>query len=640
MLDHGIYLGYRAATALTRLVPLRLLYHLGGILGVLASFCAPQYRRIVLRNLEIVFAEKMTPSERRGLARRHFYRLGANIACGLKMTGMPLEAVRRCVEIDDASLAITAQYPERPLIVILSHAANWEAMAQMLPALFVGARMGTVYQPLRNTRLDEALRKQRARAGLQLFDRSQGFVKAAEFVRSGAALGIFADQHAGNHGVWVPFFNRLASSTILPALLARGTGADVLVAAVRTIAPGRWGLSFTPALNTADDTLESLTAKISRAFEEQVLAAPEDWFWLHNRWKTPEPNFLLTDYKRGIFYPPWFEREKLQPFRILVRSPNWLGDSVIAAEAVRSLKHGRPDAHLTVAAPAKLAPFWRLLPEVDEVLALPANHLLGTVRLLRAQPRFDVAVLLPNSLRTALEVFLAGVPRRIGFRGNHRAWLLNQFAPERKKPGPIEHQVHRYARLAKSLGAPAISLLSFPPLPANGVVKLGLCPGAEYGPAKRWLPERFAEVANAIAAEHPVQWQLFGTATDQPVGEIIAAQLGERAVNRIGQTSLEELIAELRACRLLLTNDTGTMHLAALLGVPVVAIFGSTEHRLTGPLGDGHTVMRRHVACSPCFLRECPIDFRCMKEVTAEEVTAAVRVALGKNDHRAATATG
>ena len=155
-------------------------------------------------------------------------------------------------------------------------------------------------------------------------------------------------------------------------------------------------------------------------------------------------------------------------------------------------------------------------------------------------------------------------------------------------------------------------------------MKIGLCAGAEYGPAKRWLPDRFAEVAAAVAAQRPVQWTLFGTAADAEVGKSIAEKIGENCVNRIGQTTIDELISELGDCRLLLTNDTGTMHLATLLQVPVVAVFGSTEPHLTGPLGSGHTVIRHHVECSPCFLRECPIDFRCMNAITSEEVTAAV----------------
>jgi heptosyltransferase-2 len=163
-------------------------------------------------------------------------------------------------------------------------------------------------------------------------------------------------------------------------------------------------------------------------------------------------------------------------------------------------------------------------------------------------------------------------------------------------------------------------------------VKIGLCPGAEYGPAKRWLPQRFAEAAEKISAQSSVQWVLFGTPRDATVGDQIAAALGDHCVNRIGQTTLDQLIDELRECRLLLTNDTGTMHLAALLHIPVAAIFGSTEPRLTGPRGDDHVILRHHVECSPCFLRECPIDFRCMKAVSVEEVANAVFSILRKQE--------
>jgi heptosyltransferase II len=154
-------------------------------------------------------------------------------------------------------------------------------------------------------------------------------------------------------------------------------------------------------------------------------------------------------------------------------------------------------------------------------------------------------------------------------------------------------------------------------------LKFALCPGAEYGPAKRW--PSFAEVAQEIAARFPVQWILFGTAGDAAVGLEIAEKLGEKCLNRIGQTRLEELIDELSACDLLLTNDTGTMHLAALLRVPTISIFGSTEPLRTGPLGRGHRIFRHHVECSPCFLRECPLDFRCMHAVTSAEVIAAIQ---------------
>jgi lipopolysaccharide heptosyltransferase II len=303
---------------------------------------------------------------------------------------------------------------------------------------------------------------------------------------------------------------------------------------------------------------------------------------------------------------------------------------------VRAIKRGRPDAHVTVAVPARIAAVWKLVPEVDEIVPLPGHSLFKHARLLREKGPFDAAVLFPNSLRAALEAWLSGIPRRVGYRGHFRAWLLNQIVRQRGQSGRIEHQADHYLRMARDLGADLTSTdvqeLASPKQKVNSKHRafLALCPGAEYGPAKRWLPERFAAAANAVSAKRSVEWLLFGTDRDAAVGQEVAAALGEHCVNRIGKTSLDELIAELRTCRLLLTNDTGTMHLAALLGLPTVSIFGSTEPRMTGPWGAGHIVLRHHVECSPCFLRECPIDFRCMKAVSVEEVTTAVLSVLDR----------
>jgi lipopolysaccharide heptosyltransferase II len=383
------------------------------------------------------------------------------------------------------------------------------------------------------------------------------------------------------------------------------------------------------------ESVGSLSAKTNQVIEQQIRRAPEDWFWVHNRWKTPRPNFLLARYKRGVYLPPHFSNQNLKPFRILIRSSNWLGDAVMSVPAVRAIKNGRPDAQVTIAAPAKIAPMWKLVPEVDAIISLPNDSLLSAVSLLKRRPTFEVAILFPNSLRVALESWLSGIPRRIGYHGHWRRWLLNQTVPESRKPSPPEHHSLRFLRIAYECGAEKSNsqqpTLEIQIAGAHQPTKLGLCPGAEYGPAKRWLPERFAEVAAKISAQSSAQWILFGTKKDATIGEQIAAAIGDHCVNRIGHTTLDQLIGELRECRLVLTNDTGTMHLAAFLGVPVVAIFGSTEPRLTGPLGNHHVILRHQVECSPCFLRECPIDFRCMKAVSAQEVADAVLSILAQD---------
>jgi lipopolysaccharide heptosyltransferase II len=563
---------------------------------------------------------------------------------------MSPEEMEKCIETKNIDIVHRQLRAGRPIVSVLSHLGTWEAFAQIFPRLTGYVRSSTIYQKLGNRFIDAHVRKLRGRTGLETFDRSEGFQKPIELLRSGGVIGILSDQHAGDHGLWTPFFGRLGSTSPLPALLAKRTSAVLIPMAIYTNGIARWQLMVEPALETRSESVESLTARANEIIAHQIRRAPEDWFWVHNRWKTPRPNFLLARYKRGVYLPATISGKDLQPFRILLRASNWLGDSVISVPAVRAIKAGRPDAHITIAAPKKIAAIWKLVPEVNEIVSLPHRGLLATVRSLRRQPRFDVAVLFPNSLRVALEAWLSGVPRRVAYRGHFRSWLLNQIVPETARVGPPEHQAFRYLYIAQDLGAEiadevaAIKETSNAQRPTPNVqiagahqtstinhqLLIGLCPGAEYGPAKRWLPERFAETAKTIAEQRDVQWMLFGTRKDAAIGEEICRVLGDRCTNRIGQTTIEQLIDELRECRLLLTNDTGTMHLASLLGLPVVAIFGSTEPRLTGPLGDGHIVLRHQVECSPCFLRECPIDFRCMKAVSPQEVVDAILSILRK----------
>jgi heptosyltransferase-2 len=628
MLDFSIYLLYRAGAATASALPLRALFAIGSFMGLGAWLLLPQYRRLAQRNLEIAFANEKSSRELRRIVRRHFQHLGANLLCSVKMGSMPPEKMAHHLETENFDSAHRELRAGTPVVLLLSHIGNWEMFAQLFSHYVDYVRLSTVYQKLGNRFIDEDVRRKRARTGVELFDRSEGFHKAIELLRSGGLIGILGDQHAGDHGVWTPFFGRLASTSPLPGLLAKRTGAAVVAAAVYTVAPARWRMVFTPRIDSPGDSVDAITAKANVTIEKQIRQAPEDWFWVHNRWKTPKPRFLLTHYKRGAYISPEMTANDLKPFRILIRGSNWLGDSVISVPAVRAIKAGRPDAHLTIAAPEKIAAVWKLVPDVDEIILLPTRSLFQTVRLLRRRAPFDAAILFPNSLRVALEVWLTGVPRRVGYRGHHRRWLLNQVVPDLQQPGPPRHQVHHYLDIARELGAP-VGIGAIAPneaKPPQGLprTRIGLCPGADYGPAKRWLPERFAEAATAVSEQLAAEWVLFGTAKDAAVGAIIAEKLGDRCLNRIGQTTLDQLVVELRECEMLLTNDTGTMHLATLLGVPVVAIFGSTEPSLTGPLGSGHRVLRHQVECSPCFLRECPIDFRCMKAVTVDEVVGAV----------------
>jgi heptosyltransferase-2 len=641
MLDFIVYLFYRSGSAIATALPLPVLFVFGQFLGFCGWIVLGKYRRLAQRNAAIAFGNEKSPRELQSLVRRHFQRLGANLLCAIKLTKMPPEQILQRVKVENIDSMDSRFRAGVPVVLALSHLAIWELFAQLMPEFVGYVRNGSVYQGLGNRFIDEHVRRTRSRTGLELFDRKEGFQPVIDLLRSGGGVGILCDQHAGDHGLWTPFFGRLASTSPLAALLVKRTGASLIAAAVYTSGFARWRMVFTERFDGQSRSLGALSRKINEVIEQQIRSAPEDWFWVHNRWKTPRPNFLLARYRRGVYVPAVIPSQELKPFRILIRSSNWLGDAVMSVPAIRAIKAGRPDAHVTVVAPLKIAPVWKLVPEVDEIIPLNRNSLFHAVRLIKKRRPFDVAVLFPNSLRVALETWLAGLPRRVGYRGRSRCYLLNQIIPEPPRTGPLEHQSIRYLRIASECGAePSTTKHPTPnaqvPNPNQTVnakhqTLIGLCPGAEYGPAKRWLPERFAEVATTVSAQLGVQWILFGTKNDAAIGEQITNTLGDQCINRIGQTTLEQLIDELRLCRLLLTNDTGTMHLAALLGVPVVAIFGSTEPRLTGPLCACHTILRRHVECSPCFLRDCPIDFRCMKAISAQEVVDAVLSNLARS---------
>jgi heptosyltransferase II len=403
---------------------------------------------------------------------------------------------------------------------------------------------------------------------------------------------------------------------------------------VSTIGPARWRVEVLPPL-PKEREVDVAVARMNTVLEQIVRQSPADWFWVHNRWKTPKPNFLLQNYKRGVVLPPGYSMDNLQPFEILIRSTNWLGDACMALPAVRAIRRGRPDARVTVLTPAKFGEFWKLIPEVDHVLEIPSNAGLLAVRKLvkRSGKVYDAAVLLPNSLRTALEVKVRNVRTIVGYAGHWRRKLLTQIVPPSKIKGPVRHHSQHYLRIAERLGGfikdtTLFDAINLPPAPALPHLRLGLCAGAEYGPAKRWPVESYAASAREISEQTDCEWVLFGAQGDVALTTELAELMNGECLNLAGKTSLHQLVEELRKCTLLLTNDTGTMHLAAALGVPTVAIFGSTEPDWTGPLGTQHTVLRRHVECSPCFKRVCPIDFRCMREITPDHVVGAVSAAL------------
>jgi heptosyltransferase II len=608
----GIFLG----------LPLAWTFRIGQAIGFVACAILPKYRDLARRNLGRAFPE-WTGAQIDACVRQNFQTIGANFLCAFVLTQKSWEETQKYFDVSGYE-RVRAEMDKSSSVALVPHIGNWELMVTT-PNWEKRPLVGAVFQRLRNRLIDEHVRKSRGLSGVELLDRSDGFNRGITMLKQGGVVAVLPDQHAGDKGVWLPFFGRLCSTTPLPALMAKKTHSRMCWGIVHTVGVARWRMENFLEDFSPKASIEEMTAVLNQHLEEKIRENPADWFWVHDRWKIPSPRFLLREYKRGVFLSE--QPGKLKPFRIVIRSSNWLGDAVMSVEAVRRIKRGRPDADVSLLAKRNLVEFWESIPEVDRVI--PIERTEGVLAVAnKLKDKFDVAILFPNSPRSGLEVWLAKIPRRVGYRRPWRNQFLNQFIPEPAPPQPVRHHAKTYLRIAERIGADMTEPLPPVNLRVPDPLTLGLCPGAEYGPAKRWL--HFAEAARMLSERHGIRWLIFGTAKERALGEQIASELGAAGVNLTGQTTLTQLINELTRCRALLTNDTGTMHLAAHLGVPTIALFGSTEPALTGPIGEGHTVIRHHVECSPCFLRECPIDFRCMNQISVSEVVEAVERVIGR----------
>jgi heptosyltransferase-2 len=308
---------------------------------------------------------------------------------------------------------------------------------------------------------------------------------------------------------------------------------------------------------------------------------------------------------------------------ILIRATNWVGDAVMCLPALAAIRSRFPAARISILAKPLVADIYARESFADEIILYDGARW-KTARSLRAK-RFDAAILLQNAFEAALIVWLAGIPNRIGYNRDARGFLLTRAVPP-PRPGEIPlHQRFYYLELLRRAGIldriPESDAIRLRGVPADRQKVIGVSPGAAYGTAKQWLPERFAEAAARLASERGCTIALFGSKVERQLCELVAAKLnGYDVTNYAGETTLAQFIAKAAECELFLTNDSGPMHIASALGVPTVAVFGATDDTATGPTGPLARVVREPVECSPCLLRECPIDHRCMVRVTAERV--------------------
>jgi heptosyltransferase-2 len=340
------------------------------------------------------------------------------------------------------------------------------------------------------------------------------------------------------------------------------------------------------------------------------------------------------------------------PRNILVRMPNWIGDLVMATPVLADLRHHWPESKLTAMCQGGIGAILEADPHLDEILSFkrPSGWIHrkehGDILTPLRQGHYDLGILLTHSFSSAWWFWRSHVQNRIGYATHWRSWLLNYPI---SLPQQIDHQhlVITYKMLLQPLGIPLSetpptlyiteeeklmvqeAFIQFDIQP--GQIIIGINPGASYGSAKCWLPSRFKEVAHRLLENPKIVLLFFGDKPGIPLVNEICKDLGSRAINLAGKTSLRELMAFIQACQLFLTNDSGPMHMASALNVPLVALFGSTNDQTTGPYQGGQ-VIHKHVECSPCYRRECPIDFRCMTQIEAAEVYQEIQKLLNEQN--------
>jgi heptosyltransferase II len=577
--------------------------------GDVIFFGFPRRRQLVLSNLDHAFPEQPREWQRR-IARESFRRL---VETALLSLATPYLSAARYREIVRASPELLEAYAthERdaaPTLICTPHLAYWEvqtAMPLVVPGKF--PEFGVIFRPLDNPAADAFVKKSRERFGLKLLSRREGFAEAQKILRRNGFIGVLFDQNAGLQGALTTLFGRVCSTTELPGLMAEKFSARVYGIFPRRL--GFWRVEIGARRISTENTSEAVTLALNRWLEELLRSDDNlcaSWLWGHNRWRNQDiaaKRFRL-DAKRSLLTEDLAARGLStlpRRTRVFVRLPNWLGDVVMALPLLKALRLSRPDAEITLLAKKQFLPLLEIAGVGDRLRPLPPRGVGYFAHFRRMHEEFpDVWLLFTNSLRGDAEAWLSGCRQRFGIvrPGKPRPLLSHAYRVPPAFDERTHHQLKLWEDFLRHFGLnvpPATEPLSRPAVGAGA--EIGLICGSENNPEKRWPTQHWRALIEALPSERFV---LFGTANDAPLTATIASGFSpERVENLAGKTDLPSYVARLRTCRLLVTNDTGGMHLANALGVPLIALFGPTNPSRTGPVFDAPAKILQPAGCPP-----------------------------------------
>jgi ADP-heptose:LPS heptosyltransferase/lauroyl/myristoyl acyltransferase len=587
---------------LLALTPEPVLRALSAAGGELVLWLAPRRRRVLRSNLHHAFPDRPRAWRRR-VARESSRRMVETAMLSLASPFLSERRIRRIASLGPSTEAFAREISARPRPVVLTtlHLAHWESQTWLkLISPVPLPEFGIIFRPLDHPAANAFVKKSRERHGMRLLSRREGFAEALEILRGKGCVGVLFDQNAGMQGALTLLLGRVCSTTELPGLLAAKFGAEL-----RTFYPRRtafWRVTFESEPVATDGTASGATLSLNRWLEGAL--ADENlccsWLWAHDRWRNQDiPSLRLRlEAKRDLLGADLRARGLSRPprnTRVWVRLPNWLGDVAMAAPLLRAVRESRPDAEITLLARPGFAPLLESFGLSDRILPLPGRgpgYFAHFARLRASYP--DVWVLLTNSFRGDLEARIAGCPQRFGILrpGRRRPMLTHAYRPPDGFDEAHHHQLELWDSFLRSFGLNAP--LDCSPLPAPAARAagpadeaaapgaIGLIAGSENDPSKRWPVAHWRRLVEAFPSERFI---LFGTPGDAPVASRIADGFDQAHVSNLaGRTSLLGFAAALRGCRLLVANDTGGMHLANALGVPLIALFGPTNPVRTGPV--------------------------------------------------------
>lgn len=579
--------------------------------ALLVVVLMPNRRRTTMRSLHHAFPDK-SEAWRRQVFRESTARL---FEMGLFRPTASFFSEKRldeALEISTEAAATLKQYEAgqpkhgHPFILLMPHMTMAEA-GTLLPKHFPSLpQLSVIFRPLNQPSINEWVMAERERFGAKLLSRQSGYNDAMGALRRGEAVGLLFDQDASKKGSTIIFMDRVVSATDLPGLMAHRFKADVLL--MFTERKSFWKAKLTLQQIPLGSSPAELTVRSHDALEAYLRRdanSAADWLWLHDRWDhycNPKKRFRLAKKRNQIELSNQIHGLESTPrkTRFWVRLPNWLGDVVMALPVLRAIRAARPDFEFTLIGKAAFQPLVDRLGVADHFVALPerdAGYFKAFYAMRRAYP--DTYLLLTNSFRSDLEAFLTRCTQRFGMirPGKRRPLLTDPYHLPAEIDETQLHQTAVWEQMAQRYGLEAP--LDYSPVVVADVQRvpqrIGLICGTENAPEKRWPVAHWRTLVEQLIAANPqVDIVLYGTPADRTITDAVCAGFApEQVRNLAGQTNLAQFCDELSACAVVCCNDTGGMHLANMLGTPVVAVFGPTNPVRTGPIfSTPHTILQ------------------------------------------------